>query len=70
MTRLAQTSRILTAASEAARFDWDRYAAEQCAARDQHVADLTALEARNARFGTMLDNIAAGLIAGMEEGCA
>lgn len=70
MTRLAQTERALTAAAEASRFDWDRYAAEQCAARDQHVADLTALEARNARFLAMLDNIATGLAAGMDEGCA
>ena len=70
MTRLAQTSRMLTAASEAARFNWDRYAAEQCAARDQHVADLKALETRNARFGAILDNIAAGFLAGTDEGCA
>ncbi|WP_454798555.1 hypothetical protein [Novosphingobium lindaniclasticum] len=70
MTRLAQTARMLTAADAEARFDWDRYAAEQCAARDDFTARLDAAEARNARFGTMLDNIAAGLIAGMEEGCA
>lgn len=70
MTRLAQTARMLAAASADARFDWDRYAASQVAARDQYLADLDATEARNARFGAMLDNIAAGLIAGMDEGTA
>lgn len=66
MTRLAQTARTVATRS----FDWDRFAAEQCAARDQHVADLDAAQDRCARFGAMLDNIAAGLIAGMDEGTA
>lgn len=70
MTRLAQTERALIAATDDARFSWDRYAAEQCAARDDFIARLDAAEARNSRFGAMLDNIAAGLIAGMDEGCA
>ncbi len=70
MTRLAQTERALIAATDDARFSWDRYAAKQCAARDDFIARLDAAEARNARFGAILDNIAAGLIAGMDEGCA
>ncbi|WP_313443194.1 hypothetical protein [Novosphingobium sp.] len=65
MSRLAQTAPALAATPG---FDWNSYAAEQCAARDQHTARLDAAEARNARFGAMLDNIAAGLIAGMDEG--
>lgn len=70
MSRLAQTARALAAADAEARFNWDRYAADQVAARDDFTARLDAAEARNARFGAMLDNIAAGLIAGMDEGTA
>ena len=70
MTRLAQTERALIAATDDARFSWDRYAAEQCAARDDFTARLAAADARNARCEAMLNNLATGLIAGMEEGCA
>lgn len=66
MSRLVQTARAVATRS----FDWDRFVAEQCAARDQHVARLTATEARNNRYGIMLDNIAAGFLAGADEGCA
>lgn len=70
MTRLAQTARMLAAASADARFDWDRYAAFQCVARDQFLTDLDAADARNARCEAMLNNLATGFLAGADEGCA
>lgn len=63
MNRLAQTARALTSGS-----DWNSYAASQVAAREEFIAGLDAAEARNARCEAMLDYLAAGLIAGMDEG--
>lgn len=53
--REAQTARMLATADREAAFDWDKYTAQQIAARDDFLVRLDALGARIAAFGDALD---------------